>query len=161
VMLGILASHLRLNRRSQRWHALGVCHQCIFREARGHLDATVVGQTGLDGEACLPHLRTSRAERVFVPNNCSKVSSPSLGQSTACLADRRRAPRRLTACLSLPRLCQIAGELQDEERESAFEAGARVLLLGFASPMRRTYLVGQIKSFVGAPVEKADPTSLV
>jgi hypothetical protein len=118
-MLGILASHLRLNRRSQRWHALGVCHQCIFREARGHLDATVVGQTGLDGEACLPHLRTSRAERVFVPNNCSKVSRPSLGQSTACLADRRRAPRRLTACLSLPRLCQIAGELQDEERESA------------------------------------------
>jgi hypothetical protein len=55
----------------------------------------------------------------------------------------------------------IAGELQDEELGSAFEAGARVLLLSFASPMRRTYLVGQIKSFVGASVEKADPTSLV
>jgi AcrR family transcriptional regulator len=55
----------------------------------------------------------------------------------------------------------IAGELQDEELGSAFEAGACVLLLGFASPMRRTYLVGQIKSFDGASVEKTDPTSLV
>jgi AcrR family transcriptional regulator len=39
----------------------------------------------------------------------------------------------------------IAGELQDEGLETAFRVGACILLLGFASPKRRGYLLGQIK----------------
>lgn len=44
----------------------------------------------------------------------------------------------------------IAGELQDEELGSAFEAGACALLLGFANPRRRSYLIGRIKSLRSA-----------
>jgi len=40
----------------------------------------------------------------------------------------------------------IAGELQDEELGSAFEAGACALLLGFANPRRRNFLIAKIKS---------------
>src|SRR6267378_6510836 len=55
VMLGVLADHLRLNRRSRWRHALGACHhRCLLRQALDHLDATVIGETGLDGEACNP-----------------------------------------------------------------------------------------------------------
>ncbi|MCV3208004.1 TetR/AcrR family transcriptional regulator [Mesorhizobium sp. YC-39] len=54
----------------------------------------------------------------------------------------------------------IAGELRDEDLGSAFEVGACVLLLGFANPKRRTYLIRQIKSLQSASIEEAVPTSL-
>lgn len=47
----------------------------------------------------------------------------------------------------------IAGELRDEDLGSAFAAGACVLLLGFADPKRRTYLVGRIKRLRSASIE--------
>ena len=52
VMLGVLADHLRLNRRCLRRGAFGACHhRRLLRQARRHLDATVIGETSLDGEA--------------------------------------------------------------------------------------------------------------
>jgi AcrR family transcriptional regulator len=47
----------------------------------------------------------------------------------------------------------IAGELRDEQLGRAFEAGACALLLGFADPKRRVYLIGRIKSLDGASIE--------
>jgi AcrR family transcriptional regulator len=40
----------------------------------------------------------------------------------------------------------IAGELTGEDLGTAFRIGASTLLLGFASPARRSYLIGQINS---------------
>ena len=44
----------------------------------------------------------------------------------------------------------ITGELQDENLGTAFRIGACALLLGFANPTRRSYLIGQIKSLQSA-----------
>src|SRR5260221_13544243 len=54
-MLGVLLNYLYLSRRFQWRDAFGACHhRCLLRKAGGHLDATVIDETGLDGEACDP-----------------------------------------------------------------------------------------------------------
>src|SRR3981189_204309 len=55
VMLGVLPGRLLLNRRSQWRHTPGARYYRRFlRKARSHLDAIVIGKTGLDSEACDP-----------------------------------------------------------------------------------------------------------
>src|SRR3981189_1371752 len=55
VMLGVLPGRLRLNRRSQWRHTpCARYYRRFLRKARSHLDAIVIGKTGLDSEACDP-----------------------------------------------------------------------------------------------------------
>lgn len=98
-----------------------------------------------------------------VRQNSRGLWSLALGNYTGIAANMKEVGRTVLSeqlafnfrgCVSF----WIAGELQDEVLRTAFLVGACTLLLGFASPTRRTYLIEQINSFQIAPMEGAVPT---
>src|SRR5215471_8626606 len=92
VALGGPAHDLRLNCRSRRRRALeGRHHRRLFREARGNLDATVIGKTSLDGEACNPIVSDVVSTKLPSP------SEPTAVAGTVSASGRRFISRETSA----------------------------------------------------------------
>jgi AcrR family transcriptional regulator len=92
-----------------------------------------------------------------VHQNSQELWSLALGNFTGIAADMKELAQAALAeqlafyfrgCVSF----WIAGELQDADLGTAFRIGTCTLLLGFAAPKRRAYLIKQIRSVGSASV---------
>ncbi|MDT3379122.1 helix-turn-helix domain-containing protein [Labrys neptuniae] len=99
----------------------------------------VVGSLGIATSEPGPVRQNSRGLWSLALGDFAGIAVETKTFAEAVLADQLAFNFR--GCVSF----WIAGELQDEDLDSAFRIGASTLLLGFASPSRRTDLIEQIK----------------
>ncbi|MFT4132583.1 TetR/AcrR family transcriptional regulator [Labrys sp. (in: a-proteobacteria)] len=99
----------------------------------------VVGSLGVANSEPGPVRQNSRELWLLALGDFAGMTVETKALAQAVLADQLAFNFR--GCVSF----WIAGELQDEDLDSAFRIGASTLLLGFASPSRRTDLIEQIK----------------
>jgi len=100
----------------------------------------VVGSLGVAGSAPSSVHQHSRRLWALALGDFAGTTKDTQKVAKAVLAEQLAFHFR--GCVSF----WIAGELQDDQLGKAFEAGVCVLLLGFANPQRRPYLIGRIKS---------------